>query len=79
MMRASVLDRMSGPLCDAVTASSGSWRILEDLERTNQFVVPLDASREWYRYHQLFAELLRHELDRAEPGLAPLLHRRASA
>jgi LuxR family transcriptional regulator, maltose regulon positive regulatory protein len=79
MMRTSILDRMCGPLCDAVTASGGSWRILEGLERTNQFVVPLDASRQWYRYHQLFAELLRHELDRTEPGLAPLLHRRASA
>ena len=79
MMRTSVLDRMCGPLCDAVTGSGGSWRILEDLERTNQFVIPLDARRQWYRYHQLFAELLRHELDRAEPGLAPLLHRRASA
>jgi LuxR family maltose regulon positive regulatory protein len=79
MMRTSVLDRMCGSLCDAVTGYDGSWRILEDLERTNQFVVPLDASRQWYRYHQLFAELLRHELDRAEPSLAPLLHRRASA
>jgi LuxR family maltose regulon positive regulatory protein len=79
MMRTSVLDRMCGPLCDAVTASGGSWRILEGLERTNQFVVPLDANRQWYRYHRLFAELLRHELDRAEPGRAPLLHRRASA
>jgi LuxR family transcriptional regulator, maltose regulon positive regulatory protein len=79
MTRTSVLDRMCGPLCDAVTASAGSWRILEELERTNQFVVAVDASRQWYRYHQLFAELLRHELDRAEPGLAPLLHGRASA
>jgi len=79
MMRTSVLDRMCWPLCDAVTGSGGSWRILEGLERTNQFVIPLDASRHWYRYHQLFAELLRHELDRTEPGLAPLLHRRASA
>ena len=79
MMRTSVLDRMCGPLCDAVTASGGSWRILEGLERANQFVIPLDSNRQWYRYHQLFAELLRHELDRAEPGIAPLLHRRASA
>lgn len=53
--------------CDAVIGTGGSWRILEDLERTNQFVVPLGARRRWYRYHQLFAELLRHELDRAEP------------
>ena len=79
MMRTSVLERMCGPLCDAVTGSGGSWRILEGLERSNQFVIPLDASRHWYRYHQLFAELLRHELDRTEPGLASLLHRRASA
>jgi len=79
MMRTSVLDRMSGSLCDAVAGCGGSWRILEGLERTNQFVISLDASRQWYRYHQLFAELLRHELDRTEPGLAPLLHRRASA
>jgi LuxR family maltose regulon positive regulatory protein len=70
---------MCGPLCDAVVGSAGSWRILEGLERTNQFVVSVDVSRQWYRYHQLFAELLRHELDRAEPGLAPLLHGRASA
>jgi len=79
MTRTSVLDRMCGPLCDAVVGSAGSWRILEGLERTNQFVVSVDVSRRWYRYHQLFAELLRHELDRAEPGLAPLLHGRASA
>jgi LuxR family transcriptional regulator, maltose regulon positive regulatory protein len=79
MMRTSVLSRMCGPLCDAVTASGGSGRILEGLERSNQFVVPLDANRQWYRYHQLFAELLRHELDQAEPGHAPVLHSRASA
>jgi LuxR family maltose regulon positive regulatory protein len=79
LLRTSVLDRFCGPLCDAVTAGSGSQRILEDLERSNLFVVPLDTGRWWYRYHHLFAELLRHELDRAEPGLAPLLHRRASA
>jgi LuxR family transcriptional regulator, maltose regulon positive regulatory protein len=79
MMRTSILDRMCGPLCDAVTDASGSWRILEGLERTNQFVIPLDGNRQWYRYHQLFTDLLRHELDRAEPGITPLLHRRASA
>ena len=79
LLRTSVLDRLSGPLCDAVTGDSGSQRILEEMERANLFLVRLDTRRRWYRYHQLFAELLRHELDRAEPGLAGLLHRRASA
>jgi LuxR family maltose regulon positive regulatory protein len=79
LLRTSVLDRFCGPLCDAVTAGSGSQRMLEDLERSNLFVVPLDTGRWWYRYHHMFAELLRHELGRAEPGFAQVLHRRASA
>lgn len=78
LMRTAVLDRMSGRLCDAVTGEGGSQRILEQMERSNLFVVSLDASRCWYRYHTLFADMLRRELDRSEPGLAPLLHRRAS-
>jgi LuxR family maltose regulon positive regulatory protein len=78
LLRTSVLDRLSGPLCDAVTGGSGSQRILEEMERANLFLVRLDTRRRWYRYHQLFGELLRHELDRAEPGLAAVLHRRAS-
>jgi LuxR family transcriptional regulator, maltose regulon positive regulatory protein len=79
LLRTSVLDRLSGPLCDAVTGGSGSQRLLEEMERANLFLVRLDTRRRWYRYHQLFGEVLRHELDRAEPGLAALLHRRASA
>src|SRR5579863_9066362 len=79
LLRTSVLDRLSGPLCDAVTGGSGSQRLLEEMERANLFLVRLDTRRRWYRYHQLFGELLRHELDRAEPGLAPVLHRRACA
>ena len=79
LLRTSVLDRLSGPLCDAVVGGSGSQLILEEMERSNLFLVSLDTRRRWYRYHQLFGELLRHELDRAEPGLAALLHRRASA
>ncbi len=78
LMRTAVLDRMSGRLCDAVTGAGGSQLILEQMERSNLFVVSLDASRCWYRYHTLFADMLRRELDRSEPGLAPLLHRRAS-
>ena len=79
LLRTSVLDRFSGPLCDAVADGSGSQRVLEELERSQLFLEPLDTTRNWYRYHRLFAELLRHELHRSEPGLAPLLHQRASA
>jgi LuxR family transcriptional regulator, maltose regulon positive regulatory protein len=79
LLRTSVLDRLSGPLCDAVTGGSGSQRILEEMERSNLFLVRLDTKRRWYRYHHLFGDLLRYELDRAEPGLAALLYRRASA
>jgi LuxR family transcriptional regulator, maltose regulon positive regulatory protein len=72
-----VLERMSGALCDAVLESSGSAAILESLERSNHFLVPLDRAREWYRYHHLFQELLRAELDHAEPELVPRLLARA--
>jgi LuxR family transcriptional regulator, maltose regulon positive regulatory protein len=78
LLRTSVLDRCCGSLCDAVTGSSGSQSLLEEIERSQLFLVPLDNARRWYRYHGLFAEMLRRELDRSEPGLAPLLHRRAS-
>ena len=79
LLRTSVLDRLSGPLCDAVADGQGAQRILEEMERSNLFLVPLDTRRRWYRYHHLFRELLRHQLDRTEPDLAELLHRRASA
>lgn len=78
LTRTAVLDRMCAGLCDAVTGASGSQRILEELESSNLFIVPLDASRSWYRYHSLFADMLRRELERSEPGLGPLLHQRAS-
>ncbi len=73
----SVLDRMCGGLCDSVLESSGSAPTLEALERTNCFVVPLDREGEWYRYHHLFAELLRKELERTEPDMVRELNRRA--
>jgi LuxR family maltose regulon positive regulatory protein len=77
LLRTSVLDSFCGPLCDAVTGSSGSHELLEELERSQLFLVPLDPVRRWYRYHTLFAEWLRHELGaRAAPapprvGVAP--------
>jgi LuxR family maltose regulon positive regulatory protein len=79
LLRTSVLERLSGPLCDAVLEAQGSARLLEELERSNLFLVPLDDRREWYRYHHLFAELLRVELASREPALLPVLHRRAAA
>jgi LuxR family maltose regulon positive regulatory protein len=79
LTRSSVLDRMSGPICDAVLESKGSARKLETLLRSNVFVVPLDRHRGWYRYHHLFRDLLQAELERREPELVPALNRRAAS
>jgi ATP/maltotriose-dependent transcriptional regulator MalT len=79
MIQSSLLERLSGPLCAAVTGNPDSELLLRRLERENAFVVALDSKREWYRYHHLFAELLRHELGRTRPRLVVELHRRASA
>ena len=79
LTRTAVLERLSGPLCDAVLATSGSDRALASLEDSNLLLVALDRQREWYRYHHLFRELLRAELERREPGLIQQLHARAAA
>src|SRR5450631_123242 len=73
----SVLDRMSGGLCDAVLETTRSADTLAALERRNGFVVPLDRQGEWYRYHHLFGQLLRTELERSQPDIVPELNRRA--
>jgi LuxR family maltose regulon positive regulatory protein len=73
----SVLSRLCGPLCDAVLATSGSAAILQELERKSLFITPVDEGREWYRYHQLFAGVLRHLLRRDAPELEAEFHRRA--
>jgi LuxR family transcriptional regulator, maltose regulon positive regulatory protein len=78
LTRTAVLDRLSGPLCDAVLGTTGSAAVLAALERSNLLVVPLDRQRNWYRYHQLFRELLRGELERSEPELVGELARRAA-
>ena len=78
LTRTAVLERMSGPFCDAVLAESGSEAALESLAHSNLFLVPLDRSGHWYRYHHLFRELLRSELTRAEPDLVPRLLARAT-
>ena len=79
LTRTAVLDRMSGALCDEVLERTDSARKLQSLEDSNFFVVPLDHEREWYRYHHLFGETLRSELERLEPELVPVLHRRAAS
>src|SRR5215216_1619307 len=79
LLRTSILERLSGPLCDAVLEAQGSAGFLGELERSNLFLVPLDNHRQWYRYHHLFAQLLRLELSHRDPELVPMLHRRAAA
>jgi LuxR family transcriptional regulator, maltose regulon positive regulatory protein len=78
LTRCSVLERLSGPLCDAVLATSGSADLLESLARSNLLVAPLDRRRQWYRLHRLFRELLGSRLERREPALAVELNRRAA-
>jgi len=96
LIQTAILDRLTGPLCDAVATDIGDWRvevgnrtpslipnlpsqaILEYLESSNLFVLPLDNERQWYRYHHLFADLLRQRLRQVQPDLLPTLHRRAS-
>ena len=78
LLETSILDRMSGPLCDAVTGRDGGKAMLEALDRGNLFLVSLDDRRRWYRYHQLFADVLRARLFDEQPGRVPDLHRRAS-
>ncbi len=78
LLRTSVLDRLCGPLCDAVLDATGSQAVLESLDRANLFVVALDAERRWYRYHHLFGEVLRAHLRAEHPDEEVGLHLRAS-
>ncbi|MFC7723861.1 LuxR C-terminal-related transcriptional regulator [Nocardioides sp. GCM10028917] len=78
LLRTSVLDRMNGSLCNAVTGQGGCRAVLEALERDNVFVIPLDDRRHWYRYHHLFADVLRGRLLDEQPDLLPELHQLAA-
>ncbi len=78
LLQTSILDRLNGPLCDAVTGQDGGKAKLAALERGNLFLVPLDDRRRWYRYHQLFADVLHARLLDEQPDDVPDLHRRAS-
>jgi LuxR family maltose regulon positive regulatory protein len=75
LLETSVLRRLSGPLCDAVTGRADSQALLEQVERANLFLVPLDEVRGWWRYHHLFADLLRARLQRERPDRLPALRR----
>src|SRR5690349_17854946 len=78
LLRTSVLERVSGPLADALTGGSGGERMLAELEQANAFVVSLDAGRSWFRYHHLFADLLQLALRRTAPGEVTVLHEAAA-
>jgi LuxR family maltose regulon positive regulatory protein len=79
LTRTSILDELTGPLCDHVLDFEGSAEVLASLEHAHLLVVALDRQREWFRYQNLFRDMLRAELKRREPDLVPELHRRASA
>ena len=78
LLRTSVLERVNGPLADALTGGSDGERVLQDLEEANAFVVALDARRSWFRYHHLFADLLQLELRQTGPGEVTALHAAAA-
>ena len=78
LTRTAVLERMSGPLCEAVLSAPGAAATLADLAGSNMLLVPLDRSGEWYRYHHLFRDMLLAQLHRQEPAAAPVLRRRAA-
>ncbi|MBN1310129.1 MAG: tetratricopeptide repeat protein [Anaerolineae bacterium] len=78
LVKTSILDHLTGPLCDAVAKRTGSQELLAELEQANLFIVPLDQSRQWYRYHRLFAELLQHRLRMGIDVSEAVLHQRAS-
>ena len=79
LLQTAILERMTGSLCEAVTGNAEGQVMLEQLEQTNLFLVPLDDERRWFRYHHLFADMLQQRLQKRMPDLVPDLHRRASA
>jgi LuxR family maltose regulon positive regulatory protein len=78
LLQTSILNRVTGSLCDALTGQNNGQATLETLEHANLFIIPLDEERHWYRYHHLFADLLRQRLHQTQPDWVPTLHRRAS-
>jgi ATP/maltotriose-dependent transcriptional regulator MalT len=79
LLQTSILERLSGPLCNAITDQEDGKEMLDVLERSNLFLIPLDDKRQWYRYHHLFADVLQAHLIEAQPDQVSSLHKRASA
>ena len=79
LLQTAILDRLCAPLCNAVTEREDGKEMLDILERSNLFLIPLDDQRQWYRYHHLFADVLQAHLMEAQPDQVSSLHRRASA
>ena len=79
LLQTSILDRLSGAACDAITGRTDSRTVLHDLDKANLFIIPLDEDRQWYRYHRLFADVLHQRLQQTRPNDVAVLHRRASA
>jgi len=78
LTRTSILERLSGSVCDEIVGNQGSGQLLDSIERRNLLVIPLDRTGAWYRYHHLFRDLLHAELMRREPEIVPTLHLRAA-
>lgn len=78
LYQTAILDRLTGSLCESVTNQTDCQATLEKMDRANLFVIPLDEARSWYRYHHLFADLLRYRLRQLQPDRIPELHRRAA-
>jgi ATP/maltotriose-dependent transcriptional regulator MalT len=78
LLKTSVLERLNGSLCNALTGQENAQKILERIDHNNLFIIPLDSERRWYRYHHLFMDLLRQRLEQSQKELIPVLHRRAS-
>jgi LuxR family maltose regulon positive regulatory protein len=79
LLQTSILDHLSGELCDAVTQGQGAQRMLEEIERDQLFLLPVDPQRRWFRYHSVLADFLRTRLEREHPEMVSELQRRASA
>ena len=78
LLQTSILDRLTGSLCDALTGGDNGQQVLDALDRANLFIIPLDEERRWYRYHHLFIDLLRQRLNQIHPDQVKMLHQQAS-
>ena len=78
LLQTAILDRFNGSMCNALTDQDDGQQTLEYLEQANLFIIPLDEERRWYRYHHLFADLLRQRLRQTQPERLPMLHQKAS-